>query len=200
MIRSLLLSFVAFFLLSSSDLLGADLSAAVGDGHISSSSREGFNLRTNMLYLAGATLNAGLEWRYDSSHGIVLNGGFARWKWDDKMRRYYVWYLFPEYRWYLGSLGRWYVGIQGQYGDLDVMVNTSGYKGEFYGGSVTGGYMLPIGRKLSLDFNLGLGYTTFKHDKYAWQNNIRVITEKDRRKNIIGPNQIGVNLVWHICR
>lgn len=152
------------------------------------------------MLLAGTTLNAGLEWRYDSSHGILLNGGFARWKWDDKMRRYYVWYIFPEYRWYLGRAGRWYVGVQGQYGELDVMTNTRGYKGEFYGGSVTGGYMLPIGRKLSLDFNLGLGYTTFKHDKYAWANDVRVSVEQDRRKNIIGPNQIGVNLVWHICR
>lgn len=170
------------------------------EDRIDLSSESGFSLRTNMLFLAGATLNAGLEWRYDTSHGILLNGGFACWKWDNKMRRYYSWYLFPEYRWYLGDLCRWYVGLQGQYGELDIMTNTNGYKGEFYGGSVTGGYVLPIGRKLALDFNIGFGYTTFKHDKYGWSNNIRVIKEKDRSKNIIGPNQLGVSLVWHISR
>lgn len=204
MIRSLLLGFAAFFLMSSFTLFGADRSESSSSeqkrARLEWSSTQGLDLRTNMLFLAGATLNAGLEWRYDTSHGILLNGGFACWKWDNKMRRYYSWYLFPEYRWYLGDLCRWYVGLQGQYGELDIMTNTNGYKGEFYGGSVTGGYVLPIGRKLALDFNIGLGYTTFKHDKYGWSNNIRVIKEKDRSKNIIGPNQLGVSLVWHISR
>lgn len=167
---------------------------------------EGLYVRTNMLFLLGATLNAGVEWRFKDNASIMLNGGFVQWQWDNGMRRYYVWYLFPEYRCYLGSAHRWYVGLQGQYGEADVMLGTSGYQGEFYGGSVTGGYNLPIGRKLSLDFNLGLGYTTFKHDKYVWgtesgtNKNVRVRTEKDRRKNMIGPNGIGVNLVWHISR
>lgn len=167
---------------------------------------KGLYLRTNMLFLAAATPNAGLEWRFNDKSSIMVNGGWARWNWDDDKRQYHVWYVLPEYRRYLGSQHRWYIGLQGQYGEADVMLTPRGYQGEFYGGSVTGGYNLPIGRRLSLDFNIGLGYTEFKHDKYRWQqdaatgNSVRVIEEKDRTRRLIGPNQIGINLVWHIAR
>lgn len=166
----------------------------------------GLYLRTNMLFLAAATPNVGLEWRMNDQSSLMINGGWARWKWDDSMRRYYVWYVLPEYRRYLGSHHRWYIGLQAQYGEVDIMLKSTGYQGEFYGGSITGGYNLPIGHRLSLDFNLGLGYTMFKHDKYRWMENpsggkdLRVETEKDRKRKLIGPNHIGVSLVWHIAR
>lgn len=165
-----------------------------------------FNLHTNALFLAIATLNAGIEWRFKEDGSVLLQGGWAKWRWDNKHRKYQVWYIMPEYRWYFGNGNRWHLGAQAQYGELDFMLGSSGYQGDFYGGSAIIGYQLPVGSKLSLDFSLGFGFTQYKHDKYEWQNvapvnkDVRVITDKDLKRNIIGPNYVGVNLVWHFTR
>ena len=173
----------------------------------SSSSLAGeWNLRTNAVIWATTTINAGLEWRYSQKHSIMVNGGWARWNWDNDYRTWRTWFVMPEFRWYLGQNRNWYLGLQGQYGDLHFMLNDTGYQGEFYGGSVTMGYMLPIGRKLSLDFGLGLGFTQYNHDKYEWMNtypvnqDIRTKTETDCKFNLYGPNFASISLVWHMNR
>lgn len=181
-------------------------SAAPAEKRRSGGGGSEWSLRTNAVVWATTTINAGVEWRYDEGHSVMVNGGWAHWNWDNDFRTFRSWFVMPEYRWYLGQRRNWYVGIQGQYGKLHVMLNERGYQGEFYGGSVTGGYQLPIGRKLSLDFGLGLGFTQYKHDKYEWMNvypvneDTRMVTERDRKFNLYGPNFASISLVWHMNR
>lgn len=166
----------------------------------------GLYISTNTILLAAATANIGLEWRMSERESVMLGGGWARWKRSYKKHRYYTRLVLPEYRRYLGSQHCWYLGLRGQYGKADVMNRPSGYHGRFYGGSITSGYNLPLGSRLSLDFNLGLGYTMFKRYKYKWMDDmhsgkvIRMITHKNGKRRIIGPNHVGVSLFWRIAQ
>ncbi|MDE6225583.1 MAG: DUF3575 domain-containing protein, partial [Muribaculaceae bacterium] len=61
------------------------------------------------------------------------------------------------------------------------------------------GYSLPVGRRINIDFSIGLGYLGGKvikyhpsHDRYIW--------DKTTNFNWIGPVKAEVSLVWLIGR
>ena len=48
-------------------------------------------LRANLLRWATLTPDLGLEWRISPSWGILVNGSWTSWSWNDKDRRYALW-------------------------------------------------------------------------------------------------------------
>lgn len=165
------------------------------------------DLRTNLLYDAFLTPTLGIEWHINNNIGIKLDGSFAFWG-NEHGRVHKVWVISPEVRWYMGDSRRFYLGAGANTGKYNIyrgmvgrlVSNNTGYQGKMYGGGITVGYMLKMGNAFSLDFNLGLGYTRFEYDTFGISNEVRVYKGKNLTKNVWGPTQAGVTLVWHFIR
>lgn len=152
-------------------------------------------IRTNLLQWATLTPSVGLEWRIDRNWSVQANAAYTYWSWSSGDRRYSVLDLSPEVRRYLGTTRRGYIGLMGQYGNFNYKFSQTGKQGDFYGVGIVGGYQLPVGKCLTLDFGAGVGYVRADYDRYTriGGHNVR----KGRgTKNYFGPNHLTVGLVW----
>ena len=70
------------------------------------------------------------------------------------------------------------------------------YEGWLAGGGFSYGYHLILSRRLGLEFELGLGYTYLKYDKFPCVKCGR--RQKSSHKNFIGPTKAAVSLVYYI--
>ena len=155
------------------------------------------SLRANLLRWATLTPDLGLEWRICPSWGIAVNGSWTSWSWSDKDRRYALWEVAPEVRYYMGEKKAWYVGAMFKAGQFNYKFSETGRQGDLLGGGLTGGYILPIGKRLSLDFSLGLGYLNADYEKYEVIDGVRV-RKGSETKDWWGPINAGVTLVWKL--
>ena len=154
-----------------------------------------FALRANLLRWATLTPDLGIEWRINRYVGVLVNGSWTSWSWDDKNRRYALWEVNPEVRWYLGKEKNGYVGAIYKAGSFNYKLSGTGKQGDLMGGGITGGYQLQLNRALSMDFTFGLGYVNADVEKYTITDGVRVRREKET-KHRFGPVQAGVTLVW----
>ena len=155
------------------------------------------SLRANLLRWATLTPDLGLEWRISPSVGVMVNGSWTSWTWNDKARRYALWEVAPEVRWYLGGQKAWYVGAMFKAGQFNYKFSGTGRQGDLLGGGITGGYQLRLNKALALDFTLGLGYLNADYEKYEVIDGVRV-RRGSETKNWIGPINAGVTLVWKL--
>lgn len=156
-----------------------------------------FSLRANLLRWATLTPDLGIEWRINSSWGIMVNGSWTSWSWNEKDRRYALWEVSPEVRYYIGKEKRGYVGAMFKAGQFNYKFSATGRQGDLMGGGLTGGYVLKLNRALALDFNIGLGYLNADHDKYEVIDGVRV-RRGTESKNWWGPVNAGVTLMWNL--
>lgn len=168
-------------------------------------------VKTNLLYDVLAVPNVGVEFDLGKGWSIGGNWMYAWWK-RDRANLYWRSYGGElDIRKYFGRvaaerpLSGHHVGLYGQMLTYDLEMGGRGYIGgkpggtlwdkAHYGVGVEYGYSLPIGRKLNLDFSLGLGYLGgicheyLPADKYyVWQ-----VT---KQRHWIGPTKAEVSLVW----
>ena len=154
-------------------------------------------LRANLLRWATLTPDLGIEWRIAPAWGLMVNGSWTSWTWDNNARRYALWEVSPELRWYLGKQKRGYLGLLYKVGQFNYKLCGTGRQGDLMGGGITGGYRLRLNRALSLDFNLGLGYLNADYEKYITIDGVRV-RRGNETKDWWGPINAGVTLVWKI--
>ena len=154
-------------------------------------------LRANLLRWATLTPDLGLEWRINRHVGILVNGSWTSWSWDDKNRRYALWEVSPEVRYYIGKEKRGYIGAMYHAGQFNYKLNETGKQGDLMGGGMTGGYSLKLNRLLSMDFSLGVGCTHADYEKYTVTDGVRVRQSKEK-KNYWGVNHAGITLVWKL--
>lgn len=154
-------------------------------------------LRANLLRWATLTPDLGIEWRIAPAWGLMVNGSWTSWTWDNNARRYALWEVSPELRWYLGKQKRGYLGLLYKVGQFNYKLCGTGRQGDLMGGGITGGYQLRLNRALSLDFNLGLGYLNADYEKYITIDGVRV-RRGNETKDWWGPINAGVTLVWKI--
>lgn len=153
--------------------------------------------RTNLLRWATLTPDLGVECRINNNIGILINGSWTTWSWNDKDRRYALREIMPEIRWYIGKSQRGYIGAMYKAGAFNYKMSETGKEGNINGLGITGGYQLPLNSCLSLDFSLAVGYLHASYDKYNVIDGVRVRAGHDR-KNWFGPVNAGVTLVWNI--
>lgn len=156
-------------------------------------------LRANLLRWATLTPDLGLEWRISRNIGILVNGTWTSWSWDNKNRRYAFWKVSPEVRYYIGKEKRGYLGAMYHFGEFNYKLGDTGKQGDYQSGGITGGYQLPLNRSLSLDFHAALGYTRADYDRYNVTDGVRVRQGSDS-KNYWGINQFGVTLAWKFLK
>ena len=155
------------------------------------------SLRANLLRWATLTPDLGIEWRINPSWGIVVNGTYTSWTWNDKDRRYALWEVSPEVRYYIGKEKRGYIGAMYKAGQFNYKLSATGRQGDLMGGGITGGYQLRLNNALSMDFNLGIGCIHADYKKYEVVNGVRV-WQGDESKNWWGPVSMGITLVWKL--
>ena len=109
----------------------------------------GLSLRANLLRWATLTPDLGVEWRISPSWGIAVNGSWTSWSWSDKDRRYALWEVAPEVRYYMGAQRRGYLGAMFKAGAFNYKLSETGRQGDLVGGGLTGGYILPLGKRLA---------------------------------------------------
>lgn len=166
-----------------------------------------FDLRTNLLYDAMLLPTIGLEWRLNETIGIKADVSYSHWG-SEHGNTQKLWMVSPELRWYMSSSRRFYMGLGVNAGQANLhkyplgnLLNTlytdgAGYQGNFVGGGLTAGYRLPLGKAFAFDFNIGLGYTRFSYDTFGIVEGVRVYRQKDLTRNLWGPTQAGITLIW----
>ena len=155
------------------------------------------SLRANLLRWATLTPDLGIEWRINPSWGVLVNGTYTSWTWNDKDRRYALWEVSPEVRYYIGKEKRGYIGAMYKAGQFNYKLSATGKQGDLMGGGIVGGYQLRLTGALSLDFNLGIGCVRADYEKYEVINGVRV-RRGTESKNWWGPVNAGVTLVWKL--
>ncbi len=166
-------------------------------GKAEDADRYTLSLRANLLRWATLTPDLGIEWRISPSVGIMVNGSWTSWTWNDNARRYALWEVAPEVRWYLGEKKAWYVGAMFKAGQFNYKLSGTGRQGDLMGGGITGGYQLKLTEALSMDFTLGLGYLNADTERYDVIDGVRE-RGGNETKHWIGPVNVGVTLVWKI--
>lgn len=150
-----------------------------------------------MLRWATLTPDIGLELRFKQHYALAVNGSWTTWSWNLKDRRYALREIAPELRYYIGRDCRGYVGAMYKAGAFNYKFSEFGRQGNILGGGITGGYFLPLGSGLSLDFSLGLGYLHAHYDRYNVIDGVRVRQGKGE-KDWWGPISAGVTLTWKL--
>ncbi len=166
-----------------------------------------FAAKTNALYDLLITPNIGVEFNLDKQrkYSVAANWMYAWWKSDPSSWYHRTYGGDLELRRYFGEkiqerpFTGWHAGIYGQMLTYDFEWGERGYLGDkwSWAGGISGGWSKQIGKRLNLDFNLGVGYLCGEYreylpidDCYVWQ------ATKYRRW--IGPTKAEISLVWII--
>lgn len=155
------------------------------------------SLRANLLRWASLTPDLGIEWRINRHWGVMVNGSWTSWSWDNRNRRYALWKVSPEVRYYLGKQGKGFLGAMYHTGEFHYKLDATGRQGDYQGAGLTGGYQFTLNRSLSLDLHAAAGYTYADYDEYSLINSVRV-RQQSKTKNYWGINQLGVSLIWKL--
>lgn len=161
-------------------------------------------LRTNLLYDAVLIPNVGAEYAFGERYSVAANIMYTWLKNDSRHRYWRVFSTDVEARYWLGSeekchqLSGHHIGIYGAIYRYDFEFGGKGEMGNFnYGGGISYGYSLPIGKVLNLDFSLGIGYIGGKYKEYK-PIDTHYVWQGDWNRNFFGPTKAEVTLVWHI--
>jgi hypothetical protein len=162
--------------------------------------------KTNMLYDAVLVPNVGAEFYLGNGWSIGGNWAYAWWKTDKK---HYYWRIYGgelDFRRYFGERAKkkpltgQHIGIYGHMFTYDFELGGTGYLSKLtYGGGIEYGYSLPIGRRLNIDFGIGIGYLGGKYQVYDPIDECYVWRE-DRRMNWFEPTKAEISLIWLIGR
>lgn len=171
------------------------------------------SLKTNLLYDAALLPNLGAEFYVGRRWSLGGSWMYAWWKND---RRHNYWRIYGgelDVRRYFGRraaekpLTGHHVGLYGQMLTYDFERGGKGCLGGKPGGTLWDkmswgvgleyGYALPIGRRLNLDFGIGVGYLGGEYWEYKPVDN-HYVWQATKHRHWFGPTKVEVSLVWLI--
>lgn len=161
-----------------------------------------FALKTNLLFDAASVLNVEVEIPIGPRWSINAEYMFPWWQW--RTRHYTIQTLSGnvEGRYWLGDRSRkgllegFFVGAYTGGGYYDLQLGNKGWQGEFYIAlGASAGYAHRIGKRLGMEYSIGLGYMHTKYREYLPMDDCKV-WQKDGRWSYLGPTKIKVSLVW----
>lgn len=165
-------------------------------------------LKTNLLYDASATVNAGFEFGLAPRWTLDLSGNYNGW--DVNNHKWKHWMAQPEFRyWFCDRFARHFFGFHllgGEY-NIGMIKNNVKFLGNDYspltnhryqgwgaGVGVAYGYAFILGDHWNLELELGVGYVYLNYDKFQCAECGRKVSEGDR--HYIGPTKAAINLVY----
>lgn len=171
------------------------------------------DLRTNLLYDALALPDIGAEFYLGKNFSIGANWLYGWWNKNSSHRYWRAYGGDINVRYWFGKaahnkpLTGHHIGVYGGILTYDFEFGGKGVMGGLPGktlwnrcnrfAGVEYGYSLPIGRRLNLDFTLGIGYFGGKYIKYVPHNN-GYVWQSTHRLNWFGPTKAEISLVWLI--
>ena len=161
-----------------------------------------FALKSNLLYDALLVPNLSLEASIGSGWTLGAGGMLAWWSKDAKHRYWRIYGGDLEIRKYFGTLSKskplqgHHLGIYGDFLTYDFEFGAKGYQSKAtYAAGIRYGYSHPIGKRLNLDFALGIGYLHSNYKTYVPRDGCYVYQETKKQK-WLGPTQAEISLVW----
>ncbi len=157
-------------------------------------------IKTNLLYDAILMPSLEVEYRIDDRWSVAVEGSVAWWKRDSRHKYYQIATILPEGRYWFGTKKPWhghYVGVFAGGSWYDLENGARGYKGEFFATGVSYGYMFPIGRSLSIEAGLGVGFLHTTYEEYLPIDG-HYVYQQTSRTNWFGPVKVKLALVWRL--
>ena len=169
-------------------------------------------LKTNLLYDAVTVLNVEVEVPIKQHWSIAGEWIFPWWlhnknRADNRPARLEVLCGTLEGRYWFGKreekrvLTGWYAGIYSGAGLYDLQWKAKGYQGEFFvAAGISAGFAHPVGKHLSMEYGLGIGYlkTHYRHYQafFGPDNKWHPIRLNNGHYSWFGPTRAKVSLVW----
>ncbi len=141
-----------------------------------------------------------MEYRIDDRWSVNLEGDVAWWKNDGRHRYYQLATVSPEGRYWFGTRKPWhghYVGVFGGFSWYDLENGARGYRGEAETVGLSYGYMFPVGRSLSFEAGIGIGYMHSEYEEYLPIDG-HYVYQQTSRMNYFGPLKLKFALVWRL--
>ena len=155
-------------------------------------------LRTNLLHWLCATMNVGIEWKFQPRFSLVMDVDYAPWRWNEKKNFYRVFNVQPQLRYYPLASSRFYVGAESHFGQLNWKLSTKGHQGSFIGAGLVLGYQKELNQQFDLDMFIGAGYTRYHYDEYQTVDGFLYRSANGLTKNFWGIGAAGVSLIWKL--
>lgn len=167
-----------------------------------------FALKTNLLFDAALTPNIELEIPIGKHWSVAGEWIFPWWLTNERQNCYQLQAGNLEGRYWFNSPGvimqpmlGWFAGLYLGAGYYDFESDKTGYQGEFQNIGLSGGYTHKIGRRLRLEYSLGVGFLKTKYRKYnavqGYDDTWYLVREQTQpRKVWFGPTRAKVSLVW----
>lgn len=161
-------------------------------------------LKTNLLYWATTTPNAGIEIGLNRKLTLDISGNYNAWTFfPDKMSlRHYM--VQPELRyWNCKRFEGHFFGVHGLGGKFNVgnipfikALDNYMYRGWVAGGGLSYGYHWVTGQRWGMEVELGMGYLYMEYDKYICRECAETVASY--RRNYFGPTKLAVSIIYFI--
>jgi hypothetical protein len=185
----------------------ASLMMWIGSGQAQA---QGLAIKTNLLYDATATINAGIEFGLAPRWSMDIPLNYNIWSFPGKDPIYKHAYAQPEVRyWFCDRMAGHFIGIHAHGGAYNVglipnqiklfwndfsLLTNYRYQGYFAGAGVSYGYAWALSEHLNLEFEIGAGYAYTEYDKFECEECGRKLEEKVPA-HYVGPTKAAVNFV-----
>ena len=159
-------------------------------------------LKTNLLYDVLLVPNIGIEVSLGKQWTVAAEGMMAWWSKNSSHRYWQTYGGYLTVRRYLNTphhspFTGHHIGAYGLALTYDVEWGGKGYQASKFGfgGGLEYGYSWAVGRRLNLDFSLGIGYQGGEYKEYEPQGD-RYVWQATRQRHWFGPTKAEVSLVW----
>ncbi len=157
-------------------------------------------LKTNLLYDAVLMPSLEVEYLINERWTVNLEGEVAWWSKKSKHKYYQIATISPEARYWFKTHKPWhghYVGLFAGGSWYDLENGKRGYKGELLITGLSYGYMFPVGRNLSFEAGIGLGFLHTSYEEYLPIDG-HYVYQRTSRTDYFGPVKLKFALVWRL--
>lgn len=175
-----------------------------------SASAQKVAMKTNVLYDASATVNAGVEIGLAPQWTLDVSGNINAWDMS-RGRKWKHWFVQPEARyWLCDRFSDHFLAVHAHGGQYNIGHLRNGifflgtdfsqlsdyrYQGWFAGAGIAYGYALPLAKHWNAEFEIGIGYAYSRYDKFECERCGQKV-EKDKSHNYFGPTKAAISLVY----
>jgi len=165
-------------------------------------------LKTNLLTDLAVMPSVGLEVNLSQKLSLGISGTYG-WMddqpWHDNIR---LATADMELRYWFGNNSRallkgLHAGIYGAVYRYDFLFGGKGNQAKInWGTGVSGGYTVPLGDCLSIDFGLYIGYIGGKYKKYEMSDDKyhHYVWTEEKSGHYLGPTKAEISLIWLFSR
>ncbi len=154
--------------------------------------RSTVSLKTNLLYDVALSPSIEAEYRFAPRWSANVEYSIAWWSRKPDHKYYQLMQFSPEVRFWFNPDRKCrghYLGAFAGAGLYDLENGKEGYQGEYLTAGLSYGYMFPIGKKLSMEAGLGLGWLHTQYDEYIPYEDHYVYVRRIRT-NYLGPVKV----------